>query len=88
MRHSQKDKQRELNDFADLLISHGYDANMAVSIANARQYEGRYRSESREKDENKQSNTVALSVNKQVRFETVQIYELFECIQLMSGKIK
>ena len=27
--------ERELNDIADLLISHGYDADTAISIANA-----------------------------------------------------
>ena len=80
--------ERELNDIADLLISHGYDADTAISIAIARQYEGRYRSESREKAKNKQRNNVAPSVNKQVRFETDQINELFECIQLMSSEIK
>ena len=80
--------ERELNDIADLLISHGYDADTTISIANARQYEGRYRSESREKAKNKQSNNVAPSVNKQVRFETDQMNELFECIQLISSEIK
>ena len=80
--------ERELNDIADLLISHGYDADTAISIANARQYEERYRSESGEKDKNKQINKVVPSVNEQVRFETAQINELFEFIQLMSGEIK
>ena len=71
-----------------MLISHGYDADTAISIANARQYEGRYRSESTKKDKNKQSNNVAPSVDKQARFETAQINELLKCIQLMSGEIK
>ena len=71
-----------------MLISHGYNADTAISIVNARHYEGRSRSERREKAKTKQSNNVAPSVNKLVRFETDQINELFEYIQLMSSEIK